>query len=284
MLQRGQIQLRGLIQWKSRRALTRIRVGRKMNALPIVFGNAIPKNGSTLLFNILRGLPQIGPFVDTGLNEIKPNFRGRPTDQRWILRQLRQLKPGDVRLGYLYATPRNMAMLSRDNWAVFFIMRDPRDAIVSAIYYNMEISKVSRSRDYFRSLPNMEARIQAEIEGIRGHGLRLPDVRARYERFLPWIGMENVHTIRFEDLISQPDGELIKIIRHLEGYGYDPAIAYDKAINILKKQMAPEKSDTFRRGKPGEWKAHFTEANKQQFKKVAGDLLIRMGYERNHDW
>ena len=40
------------------------------------------------------------------------------------------------------------------------------------------------------------------------------------------------------------------------------------------------KSGTFRKGQPGNWQEHFTQANKAHFKATAGDLLIRLGYEQ----
>jgi hypothetical protein len=52
----------------------------------------------------------------------------------------------------------------------------------------------------------------------------------------------------------------------------------------LEQAIAPKKSGTFRKGQPGNWKEYFTPANKVLFKEMAGDLLTRLGYERNQDW
>ena len=48
--------------------------------------------------------------------------------------------------------------------------------------------------------------------------------------------------------------------------------------------IQPKKSHTFRLGKTGGWKEYFTEEHKKLFKDVAGDLLVRLGYEKNDDW
>jgi hypothetical protein len=34
----------------------------------------------------------------------------------------------------------------------------------------------------------------------------------------------------------------------------------------------------------GDWNNYFTERDKQTYKEEAGELLIRLGYERDLDW
>ncbi|MGH2703243.1 MAG: sulfotransferase domain-containing protein, partial [Actinomycetota bacterium] len=41
---------------------------------------------------------------------------------------------------------------------------------------------------------------------------------------------------------------------------------------------------TFRRGQIGDWRNHFNEDHKEAFKKMAGDTLIRLGYEHDLNW
>ena len=285
MLMRGQIQLRGLIRWKIRRARTRARYGANaMDQLPIVFGNAMPKNGSKLLFNIMRGLPRLGPFVDTGLNAIKPFFRNQPTSLRWIRGQLDMLRPGDVRLGYLYALEENVASLCRPGWANFQILRDPRDAMVSEIFYALDMHPQHLLHDYLASLDSMEARIDALIFGIPKGELKRVNVREHIELFLRWLDYEEIFPIHFEDLIAEPRAGLGRILDYLGSMGFEPELSRDQALDILQNQMAPERSDTFRQGKSGGWRNHFSDANKDHFKQVAGDLLMIMGYETTNDW
>jgi len=283
-MKRGQIQLRGRLRWKMRRVQNYLRYGSAADKLPVVFGNAIPKNGSKLLFNILRGLPSLGPFVDTGLNSIKPYFHGEPTSSEWIIQQLDALHAGDIRLGYLYATPENIRGLSRLGWANFLIIRDPRDAIVSEVFYSLDINPQHLLHDYLLSLGSMEARIHALISGIPEGALKRVDVRGHYERFLGWLEHEEIFVIRFEDLIAEPRVELGKILDHLAEFGFEPNMSRTSAMDILRGQMAPKKSETFRKGKAGDWRTHFTEANKIHFKDIAGDLLVRLGYEETTDW
>jgi hypothetical protein len=50
------------------------------------------------------------------------------------------------------------------------------------------------------------------------------------------------------------------------------------------QSIQPKKSRTFRSGKTGAWHEYFSEEHKKLFKDVAGDLLVRLGYEKNNDW
>jgi hypothetical protein len=285
LIQRGQLQLRGIIRWKVRRAKTRFKSGAKeMDSLPVVFGNAIPKNGSKLLYNILRGFTMLGPFTDTGLNPIKPYFKDQPTDVSWINWQLEMLRPGDIRFGYLYATPDNLSHLTRPGWANYLIIRDPRDAIVSEIYYAQDIHPGHLLHDHLASLPDMEARIDTLIAGIPDGELERVDVRRHYARFLEWMDSPTVCVVRFEDLITDRRTAIGEVLDHMETFGFKAGIPRDEAVSLLERQMAPEKSDTFRKGRTGEWRNHFTPQNKEGFKRICGDLLIKLGYEQNDAW
>lgn len=283
-MQQGRIQLRGRVRWKLRRAGTLLRYGpRRVGRLPIVFGNAIPKSGSKLLFNILRGLTRLGPFVDTGLNEIKPYMGGVPTPQAWINLQLDALAAGDIRFGYLYAHPDSLERLSRPEWAPFMIIRDPRDTIVSEVFYASDMHPGHALHEHMRSLPRVEDRIEALIRGIPEGPRQRVNVREHYERFLPWLSRPEVCVLRFEDLLRQREVELTRVLAHLEKHGAALDAPQERAISILADEMAPRKSETFRQGRAQGWRDHFTPANQEQFRSVAGDLLERLGYESGPD-
>jgi hypothetical protein len=43
-------------------------------------------------------------------------------------------------------------------------------------------------------------------------------------------------------------------------------------------------SSFYRKGIAGDWKNHFSEEDRRVFKEEAGELLIRLGYEKNGGW
>jgi hypothetical protein len=139
-------------------------------------------------------------------------------------------------------------------------------------------------RYYTETLHSMEERINAAICGVNQPGSELTPIRARYEGYLDWLERPGVLCLRFEDLILNRDAALGLLLDYLERRGFRPEISPSQAIQVLADAIAPHKSGTFRKGKPGNWREHFTEANKALFKEKAGDLLIRLGYEEDNNW
>ena len=251
---------------------------------PIVFGNAMPKSGSKLLMQILRGLAQLAPLVESSSGPVRTiTIDGRTRSQEEILRDLRRLRSGDLTLGYLHATPENQAYLTRPDWASYFIYRDPRDLLISHIFYAVDMNPNHGMHDYYQPL-SMEERLRTAIQGIHENGLNLPDVRIRYERHLGWLDCPQVMPVRFEQLIEESASTLEKFLQHFEAASGKLAVTHSQAIDVLLRSMDPKNSPTFRKGKSGGWRQHFSEENKRLFKETAGDLLIRLGYESNNDW
>jgi hypothetical protein len=90
-------------------------------------------------------------------------------------------------------------------------------------------------------------------------------------------------SIHFEDLIEDRAAALTRIMNHF--LQRVPLQAPRQLIlSAMEISINPKKSPTFRSGKTGEWRKHFTDEHKRIFKDAAGDLLIRLGYEKSNDW
>ncbi|HEX9596843.1 MAG TPA: hypothetical protein VF982_08200, partial [Anaerolineales bacterium] len=89
-------------RWARRRQAAARRYGAQaLAAAPVVIGNAMPKSGSHLLSQVLRGLTRIGPFVDPGMPPLTRSARNQNLDERAVLARLDALQPGDIGYGYL---------------------------------------------------------------------------------------------------------------------------------------------------------------------------------------
>ena len=90
--------------------------------------------------------------------------------------------------------------------------------------------------------------------------------------------------LRFEDLINNRDATLMSVLDEVESTGYKIPTPRERALSILVDAIQPKKSHTFRSGKTGGWKQYFDGDHKKLFKDIAGDLLMKLGYESSNDW
>ncbi len=56
-----------------------------------------------------------------------------------------------------------------------------------------------------------------------------------------------------------------------------------KALSVLIGSIQPRRPIHSVRA-DRQWREHFSDEHKKLFKDVAGDLLVRLGYEKNNDW
>ncbi|MBL8090140.1 MAG: sulfotransferase domain-containing protein [Anaerolineales bacterium] len=252
---------------------------------PPIFGNSKPKSGSHLLLQILNGFTQIMPYkyVDAEpVRTIKKDGGRRTADD--ILSDLKNIPDGVIGWGYLDATKENASFLTQAGRVTYFIYRDPRDMLVSQVFFATDMHEEHGMHAYYNSLPDFGERLKVAITGIDKDGLHMVSVKQRYEGVFQWLEQKNAMCIRFEDLIDNRDVTLNKMLDEVEKAGYKIPTQREEAISILIEAIQPKKSHTFRSGKTGGWKNYFTDEHKKLFKDVAGDLLVKLGYEKNNDW
>jgi hypothetical protein len=176
--------------------------------------------------------------------------------------------------------------MCRDGVVPFFIYRDPRDVVVSHVHYVTEIWTSHVHHDYYANqLKDFNGRLRASILGRPElTEIDFPSIRERFEPYLGWLEQPEVLVIRFEDFVGDKRQTLDNILAHAAGRGFRYDVKQEAALDILEKAIDPNQSPTFRSGKVGGWKGSFTPELKELFKQVTGDLLVRLGYEKDMDW
>ncbi len=253
--------------------------------VPIVFANSFPKSGTNLLLQILRALPEVGPYTQSKtfvLTYESATGRKRSADE--LRAELDALRPGDVAGGHLHATPENRAALCRPGVLNLFIYRDPRDVVVShAHYVTFMDPRHVHHRHYAETLHTMDERIAASILGRPDIDIEFPDIRARFEPYLGWLDRTDVMAIRFEDLIADPRSVIDRLLTRLEAAAGQLTLPRTAAVARLHAAINPATSKTFREGRTGAWRDAFTPDHVRLFKQTAADLLLRLGYEPTPD-
>lgn len=252
---------------------------------PPVFGNCKPKSGSHLLLQILKGFTQVMPYKYVEADPVRTiEKKGRRRKDEEILNDLQDIPRGVIGWGYVEASPENIAFLCKPHRVNYFLYRDPRDMLVSQVFFATDMHEGHGMREFYKSLPDFGERLKVAITGIDRDGLYMVNVKQRYASVSEWLEQQNVMCIRFEDLINHRDVTLDAMLDEVESTGYKIPTPRQKALSILAGAIQPRKSHTFRSGKTGGWREHFTDKHKKLFKDVAGDLLVRLGYEKDNNW
>jgi len=197
---------------------------------------------------------------------------------------LKHVPRGVIGWGYVEASPENVSVLCQPGRVNYFIYRDPRDMLVSQVFFATDMHEEHGMHAFYKSLPDFGERLKVAITGIDRDGLKMVSVKQRYDGVFEWLDQPGVMCIRFEDLINIRDATLNAILEEVEKTGYKIPTPHEKALKILVEAIQPTKSHTFRSGKTGGWREYFTDEHKMLFKDVAEDLLVRLGYEKNNDW
>ncbi|HEY5982256.1 MAG TPA: sulfotransferase domain-containing protein [Anaerolineales bacterium] len=252
---------------------------------PPIFGNAKPKSGSHLLLQVLGGFTRIMPYRYVEAAPVRTITKaGSRRMQADILNDLRTLPAGVIGWGYVEATAENTGLLCAPGRVNYFIYRDPRDMLVSHVYFATDLYDEHGMHAYYRSLPDFDSRLEVAITGIDRDGMKMVSVRERYEGVLQWLKQPEVLCLRFEDFLERREATLASMLDQVERTGFHIPTPRAQALRILAEAIQPRRSRTFRAGRAGGWREHFTPKHKQLFLDVAGDLLVRLGYEPDNDW
>jgi hypothetical protein len=252
---------------------------------PPIFGNSKPKSGSHLLLQILNGFTQIMPYKYVDADPIRTIEKdGRRKTKEEILGELENVPRSVIGWGYVDATAENVSFLTSSGRVNYFIYRDPRDLLVSQVFFATDMHEEHGMHDFYNSLPDFSERLKVAITGMDREGLYMVSVKQRYEGVFEWLEQKNAMCIRFEDLINNRDAALNVMLDEVEKTGYKIPTPREKALSILVEAIQPKKSHTFRSGKTGGWREFFTSEHKSLFKDVAGDLVMKLGYEKTNDW
>lgn len=163
------------------------------------------------------------------------------------------------------------------------MVRDPRDVIVSGYFYHL------RTNERFVNTPRagLGGKTYREtLEGLdREAGLCLELNRSRWSLSTMdhWdYTNPSFLELRYEDFVADETGSFARLFRH---YGFrEEAIARAQRIAARFSRSRMRGGAHIRSGEPGEWLEHFTPALRSAFKEQYGDLLIRLGYERDNSW
>lgn len=183
---------------------------------------------------------------------------------------------------------------------IIHIIRDGRDAAVSAVHHSWNFGKIGKGSEASAKRTTRRKRDPRKMrnmgESIFAEG-QLRKLAAEWSARVsstvedgPTLPGNRYVEVRYEDLLVRPEEEVRRLLEFLG------AEASEKTVKMCVNAASFEKlskgrtrgqedpTSFFRKGIAGDWINVFTEQDKALFKKEAGDLLIRLGYEKDDSW
>lgn len=194
---------------------------------------------------------------------------------------------------------RNMAAVYPDA-RLINIVRDGRDTAISHRFQGFVDRQDRLSRedkkiraDFIRDpQPYLTGQksIFTEKEMLHVAGSWAQNVTETEEEGLRLFG-DRYYQLRYEDLVANPWAEMCKVWKFLNAVEPDPSLLDSLLAEINNnpdQEWQNEKSGDLARyipkGQQGSWQNMFTANDKMLYKHVAGDLLVKWGYEKDKDW
>ena len=259
---------------------------------PLVLCNSYPKSGTHLLYQILYSLPGLKVWDDIVSVQALCGIMNTPSHIRW---KIGSAPKNSIVRSHLMYCPEVKTVLQEFDCKVIFIYRDLRDVAVSHARWVTQESRIFLHQHYL-NLNNFDQQLMSSIKGVPlgtpfGSNVSQPDIGQDFLRWQGWLDDSTALAVKFEDLVGARGGgsetTRIATIKKITDYlNINLSLAQIEA-QFGSKTMNPQESHTFRKGGKGSiggWQAVFKEDHKTEFKKVAGDLLIELGYENDYDW
>lgn len=254
---------------------------------PRILANSMPKAGTHLLISLLDQLPRtLYSGVHYSLNEFRGGREGGTLEKDRLRTTLDRVRNGQYMTAHFPADPVVVALLASLEYRSVFIVRDPRDIVVSQAFYIMKLKRHHLHNLFMHEMSSFSERIMALIEGTETGTRRHPSIGQRLRDHAGWLEDPGTLVVRFEDLVGRRGGGSDEVqhsvIRAVAHHILRPLT--DEQLFIVAGCVHTNRSATFRKGVIGEWRSHFTSQHVEAFKRMGSRELVAYGYEASSDW
>jgi hypothetical protein len=231
------------------------------------------RSGSTWMRRMLNDVP--------GFVQFRPSTKRR-ADHR-ILGQDFEHVPVGYTVSKLHSdpTPSNIEVLHSLGRPYIVQVRDPRDIAVSWAHF-VDIPHRRHAHPEMAGL-DLEGRIAKFIE--QDLDVTLQFAVGWRSALHPTLGL----WVSYEDLLADTKGVMRCVTDHFKLGLTDAqldAIVVRRSFKVQTgRDSGQEDASRFnRKGVKGDWANHFTDAHKDEFKRIAAGRLIELGYEQDDEW
>jgi len=205
----------------------------------------------------------------------------------------RSVQPFDKRL---------LETLKKTNHLCLAMHRDPRDALISHIFYMRNYPKNptgdNTKRDFFTVGPEFDTLpFEKQLDALIMGNKHADSYIKFYKERIGWALSGFALPVKFEDLLGAKGGGsdevqhkiVKKIDRYLKTNLSPDALQYvlDNMYEEQGNRGNPEymvEGKAYKRSATGNWKVFLNPKQKKIIKKMIGKELIQLGYEKDYKW
>jgi lipopolysaccharide transport system ATP-binding protein len=169
-------------------------------------------------------------------------------------------------------------------YLTFVVIRDLRDALISLYFGKKNIGplltpKCLEHRNILQRLNKQE-----------GFLFLMKEVLPLYVKIqMSWIDNKNILLIKYEELLRDEYTTFERLIDYCQiniSRERLHEIIRNNSFEMVTGRNRGNEDVTVhqRKGVAGDWRNHFSERVKKEFKRRFGDVLIQTGYERSYNW
>ncbi|KLU02542.1 ABC transporter [Rhodopirellula islandica] len=172
-----------------------------------------------------------------------------------------------------------------EQWRSFFVVRDPRDLVVSryhsARFSHREIGNIADVRKLMSAMTDEEGLVYTIEERFQ----ELADIIKSWIKAVQEEGNQSrMRIVRFEDLTAKNNAAVWhEMLQHLDVQVPESTLESILSFYHHSRLKPPggkslAKTEKYRSGKHGEWRSHFTPLLTERFEQRFGDLVQELGY------
>lgn len=202
-----------------------------------------------------------------------------PRPYRW--RHPQAFPPGRSVSCLFISHPRFAAVAKPDRYRTFFVLRDPRDIVVSSYFSTRSshtpMGDIPEVRKVLQEKPLKEGLLY-----VIGHLA----AKGTFRNLRLWAtapAAESVRLFRYEDLTGERQAAEVDLLMRHCGISLPPAELAGLLSRYSFSRMRGGREVTgavshYRKGQPGDWRNHFDDDVYAAFAAATGDLIELLGY------
>ena len=274
--------------------------GKRSEPVPArVLANSVPKSGTHLLGKALAllGVREVPVRLYNSIakpgRQTEETTRSVPVGSIWpglvpverLGELLLQAEPGTFIQGHVPYTRRVAQLVEYFNYRIVLIIRDPRAVALSHACW-VPTREFLPSYEFYKD-KTADERLALAITGYRiePDGPLELGLRRRFEHVLPWMSHPQVYTTRFEWLAGPQSGGDRKVqLRELRNIAAHVGLLLTEERLMHVAEGLYGGTLTFKEGRIDRWREEFKEQHKTLIKAEMGDLIVKLGFERDDNW